>query len=112
MKGIENFTFHTATSINVFHACVKTRVARWYISIPKFAVLVYFERPWYGNFRNGICIVFWYTLGKFLMYQNKNKIHRNNIKIITIVEIIIGIILKHRIFSSCLFFMHVKFWGR
>jgi hypothetical protein len=31
---------------------------------------------------------------------NENKIHKNNIKIITIVEIIIGIILKHRIFSA------------
>ena len=71
---------------------IPIRVARWYISIPKFAVLVYFERPWYGNFRNGIFIVFWYTLGIFLIYQIKNKMHKNNIKIITIVEIIIGII--------------------
>jgi hypothetical protein len=29
---------------------VVVRVARWYISIPKFAVLVCFERPWYGKF--------------------------------------------------------------
>ncbi len=76
------------------------RVARWYISTPKFAVLVYFERPWYGNFRNGIFVVFWYTLGISLIYQIKNKIHKNNIKIITIVDIIIGIILKHRRFST------------
>ena len=68
------------------------RVARWYISIPKFAVLVYFERPWYGNFGNCIFVMFWYTLGIFLIYQIKNKMHKNNIKIITIVEIIIGII--------------------
>jgi hypothetical protein len=51
----------------------QNRVARWYISIPKFAVLVYFERPWYGNFRNGIFVVFWYTLGIFLIYQLKNN---------------------------------------
>jgi hypothetical protein len=25
-------------------------VARWYISKPKFAVLVHFERQWYGKF--------------------------------------------------------------
>jgi hypothetical protein len=25
------------------------QVTRWSISTPKFAVLVYFERPWYGN---------------------------------------------------------------
>jgi len=24
--------------------------ARWYITKPKFAVLVYFQRPWYGKF--------------------------------------------------------------
>ncbi len=76
------------------------RIARWYISIPKFAVLVYFERPWYGNFRNGIFVVFWYTLGIFLICQIKNKIHKNNIKIITIVAIIIGIIWKHCRFSA------------
>jgi hypothetical protein len=69
-----------------------TRVARWYIYIPKFAVLVYFERPWYGNFRNGIFIVFWYTSGTFLIYPNENKMHKNYIKIKTVVEIIIGII--------------------
>ncbi len=59
--------------------------------MPKFAVLVYFERPWYGNFRNGIFVAFWYTFGIFLIYQIKNKIHKK-IKIITIVEIIKGII--------------------
>ena len=66
--------------------------ARWYISIPKFAVLVYFEKPWYGNFRNGIFVAFWCILGIFLIYQIKNKIHKNYIKIVTIVEIITGII--------------------
>jgi hypothetical protein len=72
--------------------CKIVRVARLYISVPKFAVLVYFERPWYGNFRNGIFLVFCYTLGIFLIYQIKNKTHKNNMKIITIVEIIIAII--------------------
>jgi hypothetical protein len=72
--------------------CFESRVARWYISIPKFAVLVYFEKPWYGNFRHGTFVVFWYNLGIFLIHQIKNKMHKNNIKIITIVEIIIGII--------------------
>ena len=41
---------------------------------------------------NGIFVVFWYTLGIFLIYQIKNKMHKNHVKILTIVEIIIGII--------------------
>ncbi len=89
--------------------CFTNRVARWYISIPKFAVWVYFERPWYGNSRNGIFIAFWYTLGIFLIYQIKNKIHKNNIKIITIVEIIIGII---GIFSKALQIFSQKYFHR
>jgi hypothetical protein len=41
---------------------------------------------------NGIFVVFLYPLGIFLIYQIKNKMHNYNIKIITIEEIIIGII--------------------
>jgi hypothetical protein len=32
------------------HPWACTSVARWYISKPKFAVLVHFERQWYGKF--------------------------------------------------------------
>jgi hypothetical protein len=47
----------------------------------------------------GIFVVFSYPLGIFLIYQIKNKMHNYNIKIITIEEIIIGIIWKHCRFS-------------
>ncbi len=48
---------------------------------------------------NGIFVVFSYPLSIFLIYQIKNKMHNYNIKIITIEEIIIGIIWKHCRFS-------------
>jgi hypothetical protein len=41
---------------------------------------------------NGIFVVFSYSFSIFLIYQIKNKMHNYNIKIITIEEIIIGII--------------------